>query len=96
MCQEEADLEPKLVAAGSPPRSLGLGDTQLNACLFSPPKLLMFPRFVVVVCKLGFLARSPQEGDLPWPQHCSAASLEFNPAKAEWGSNMAVMVACGT
>ena len=52
MCQEEADLEPKLRKAGSPPRSLGLGDTQLT-CL-SPPKL-----FVVevsqVVCGLQSL-----------------------------------------
>ena len=91
MCQEEADLEPKLVAAGSPPRSLGLGDTQLKTCLFSPPKLLfllLLPRLFCGGCKLGFLARSPQKGDLPWPQHCIAANLEFNPAEAEWGSNM--------
>ena len=60
ICHEEADLEPKLRKAGSPPWSFGLGDTQLT-CLPTPPKLLkllLLPRFVVGEAKLGF-----------WPSH---------------------------
>ena len=63
-CQEETDLEPKLFAAGSPPKSRGLGDTQLRTCLFSPPKLLFLklPRLFGGVCKLDLLSGPPQEG----------------------------------
>ena len=84
--QGEADLEPKLREAGSPPWSFGLGNTQL-ACLFSPPKLLSkLPRLLFGEAKLGFLTKSPKGCDWPWPQLGCMASLEFNPAGAGWVS----------
>ena len=101
MCQEEADLEPKFFAVGSPPRSLGLGDTQLNACLFSPPMLLLllkFPRFVVGgVCKLDLLSGPPQEGGQTGCQACiSELDSPEDQHLRRCGASSCQQVSCGT
>ena len=57
MCHGEADLEPKLRKAGSPPWSFGLGNTQL-ACLF----LLLSCCCCCCCCCPGLLLVKPSLG----------------------------------